>query len=101
MKKTEYTATFEMPKEDAGRIINDILGDNYEGEQRLMNERAIQDAVSHVCEIVDFNSINPKAHDDVKHLAAAMYMYGFHRAFEYYMLGMDVFNLESDNNEPQ
>ena len=97
--RNSYEASFDVSKEDVGRLIKELFGDKeqQDGLQKQFNEAAVKDA------LVYFNSayerdtnIPERTWNILESIAVSMYLRGFNRAFEYYIQHEDIFNLESN-----
>ena len=95
-----FETTFEVDKENVGRLLKELFGDDkqYEERQKVFNEAAINDALTY------FNS--KCSHDDglpkemwnfLDSIAVSMYVKGFNQAFRYYIKHEDIFNLEGND----
>ena len=89
-----FETTFEVDKEDVSRLIKELFGDKeqQEGLQKQFNEAAVKDALSYfnsTCER-DVN-IPESVWNILKSIAVSMYVFGFNRAFEYYIKHEDIF----------
>ena len=96
-----YETTFEVDKEDVGRLLKELLGNNQQYEERQIHfgEAVVKDALScfnNTCEC-DAN-IPESVWNKLKTTAVSMYLRGFNRAFEYYIKQEDVFSLEGNED---
>ena len=94
-----YETSFEVDKEDVGRLIKEIFGDKeqQEGLQKQFNEAAVKDALSYFNSTCERDANIPESVWNIlKSIAVSMYVFGFNRAFEYYIKHEDIFNLEGN-----
>ena len=94
-----FETTFEVDKEDVGRLLKELFGDNkqYEEQQKRFGEAAVKDALTyfHNTYKCDTNT-SESVWNILESIAVTMYVKGFNRAFEYYIKHEDVFNLEGN-----
>ena len=94
-----FETTFEVDKEDVSRLIKELFGDKeqQEGLQKQFNEAAVKDALSYFNSTCERDANIPESVWNIlKSIAVSMYVFGFNRAFEYYIKHEDIFNLESN-----
>ena len=94
-----YETTFEVDKEDVRRLIKELFGDKeqQEGLQKQFNEAAVKDALSYFNSTCERDANIPESVWNIlKSIAVSMYVFGFNRAFEYYIKHEDIFNLEGN-----
>ena len=94
-----FETTFEVDKEDVGRLFEGLFGNDKQDEerQRHFNEAAVKDALSYFNGTCERDANIPKRKWSIlESIAVTMYMRGFNRAFEYYIKHEDIFNLESN-----
>lgn len=96
-----FETTFEVDKENVGRLLKELFVDDkqFEERQKCFNEAAINDALTY------FNS--KCSHDDglpkemwnfLDSIAVSMYVKGFNQAFRYYIKHEDIFNLKGNED---
>ena len=96
-----FETTFEVDKKDVSRLIKELFGDKeqQEGLQKQFNEAAVKDALSYFNSTCERDANIPESVWNIlKSIAVSMYVFGFNRAFEYYIKHEDIFNLE-DNED--
>ena len=96
-----FETTFEVDKEDVSRLIKELFGDKeqQEGLQKQFNEAAVKDALSYFNSTCKRDANIPESVWNIlKSIAVSMYVFGFNRAFEYYIKHEDVFNLEGNED---
>ena len=96
-----FETTFEVDKEDVGRLLKELFGDDkqYEERQRHFGEAAVKDALSYFNSTCERDANIPESVWNIlESIAVKMYVRGFNRAFEYYIKHKDIFNLE-DNED--
>ena len=94
-----YEASFEVDKEDVGRLIKEIFGDKEQQErlQKQFNEAAVKDALAYFNSTFERDTNIPEdVWNILESIAVSMYVRGFNRAFEYYIKHEDIFNLEGN-----
>ena len=94
-----FETTFEVDKEDVSRLIKELFGDKeqQEGLQKQFNEAAVKDAILHFNRTCERDANIPESVWNIlKSIAVSMYVFGFNRAFEYYIKHEDIFNLEGN-----
>ena len=94
-----FETTFEVDKEDVSRLIKELFGDKeqQEGLQKQFNEAAVKDALSYFNSTCERDANIPESVWNIlKSIAVSMYVFGFNRAFEYYIKHKDIFNLEGN-----
>ena len=94
-----FETTFEVDKEDVGRLLKELFGDEkqYEEQQRHFSEAAVKDALSYFNSTYKRDANTPeRVWNILESLAISMYLRGFNRAFEYYIKHEDIFNLEGN-----
>ena len=94
-----YEASFEVDKEDVGRLIKEIFGDKeqQEGLQKQFNEAAVKDALAYFNSTFERDTNIPEGMWSIlESIAVSMYVRGFNRAFEYYIKHEDIFNFEGN-----
>ena len=95
-----FETTFEVDKEDVSRLIKELFGDKeqQEGLQKQFNEAAVKDALSYFNSTCEHDANIPESVWNIlKSIAVSMYVFGFNRAFEYYIKHEDIFNLEGND----
>ena len=95
-----FETTFEVDKKDVSRLIKELFGDKeqQEGLQKQFNEAAVKDALSYFNSTCERDANIPESVWNIlKSIAVSMYVFGFNRAFEYYIKHEDVFNLEGND----
>ena len=96
-----FETTFEVDKEDVGRLLKELFGDDkqYEERHRHFYEVAVKDALSYFNSTCERDANIPESvWNTLKSIAVSMYVFGFNRAFEYYIKHEDVFNLEGNED---
>ena len=96
-----FETTFEVEKEDVGRLIKEIFGDKKQQDrlQKQFNEAAVKDALAYFNSTFERDANIPESMwNTLESIAVSMYVRGFNRAFEYYIKHEDIFNLE-DNED--
>ena len=94
-----FETTFEVEKEDVGRLIKEIFGDKeqQEGLQKQFNEAAVKDALAYFNSTFERDTSIPEGVWNIlESIAVSMYVRGFNRAFEYYIKHEDIFNFEGN-----
>ena len=94
-----FETTFEVDKEDVGRLLKELFGDDkqYEERQRHFGEAAVKDALSYFNNTCERDTNIPESVWNIlESIAVKMYVRGFNRAFEYYIKHEDIFNLEGN-----
>ena len=94
-----FETTFEVDKKDVSRLIKELFGDKeqQEGLQKQFNEAAVKDALSYFNSTCERDANIPESVWNIlKSIAVSMYVFGFNRAFEYYIKHEDIFNLEGN-----
>lgn len=94
-----FETTFEVDKEDVGRLLKELLGDDkqYEEQQKRFSEAAVKDALTYFNSTYERDANIPKSMWNIlESIAVKMYARGFNRAFEYYIKHEDIFNLEGN-----
>ena len=98
-----YETTFEVDKENVGRLLKELFGDDkqYEERQKVFNVAAVNDALTYFNNTYEHDANIPeRIWNILESIAVKMYVRGFNRAFEYYIKHEDIFNLEdNDKNE--
>ena len=99
MNKHSYEATIEVDDEKVKEFIKDLFGDTeeYAKKQKHFNNEKIKDALSFLNSRIEHDYVPQKLWDSIETIAATMYLYGFERAFEYYVKHEDIFNLDDDD----
>ena len=95
-----FETTFEVDKEDVSRLIKELFGDKeqQEGLQKQFNEAAVKDALSYFNSTCERDANIPESVWNIlKSIAVSMYVFGFNRAFEYYIKHEDIFNFEGND----
>ena len=95
-----YETTFEVDKEDVGRLLKELFGDDkqYEEQQRHFGEAAVKDALSYFNSTCERDTNIPESVWNIlESIAVSMYLRGFNRAFEYYIKHEDIFNLKGND----
>ena len=103
MNKHSYEATIEVDDEKIKGFIKDLFGDTeeYDKKQKRFNNEKIKDALAFLISRIEHDYIPQKLWDSIETIAATIYLYGFNRAFEYYVKHEDIFNLESNEDTKQ
>ena len=94
-----FETTFEVDKKDVSRLIKELFGDKeqQEGLQKQFNEAAVKDALSYFNSTCERDANIPESVWNIlESIAVSMYVFGFNRAFEYYIKHKDIFNLEGN-----
>ena len=94
-----FETTFDVDKEDVSRLIKELFGDKeqQEGLQKQFNEAAVKDALSYFNSTCERDANIPESVWNIlKSIAVSMYVFGFNRAFEYYIKHEDIFNFEGN-----
>ena len=94
-----FETTFEVDKEDVGRLLKELFGDDkqYEEQQKRFGEAAVKDALSYFNSAYERDAnISERVWNILETIAVSMYMRGFNRSFEYYIQHEDIFNLEGN-----
>ena len=94
-----FETTFEVDKEDVGRLLKELFGDKEQQDerQRHFNEAAVKDALLYFNSTCERDANIPESVWNIlKSIAVSMYVFGFNRAFEYYIKHEDIFNLEGN-----
>ena len=94
-----FETTFEVDKEDVSRLIKELFGDKEQQDerQRHFNEAAVKDALLYFNSTCERDANIPESVWNIlKSIAVSMYVFGFNRAFEYYIKHEDIFNLEGN-----
>ena len=94
-----FETTFEVDKEDVGRLLKELFGDEkqYEEQQRHFSEAAVKDALSYFNSTYKRDANIPESVWNIlESIAVSMYLRGFNQAFEYYIKHEDIFNLEGN-----
>ena len=94
-----FETTFEVDKEDVSRLIKELFGDKeqQEGLQKQFYEAAVKDALSYFNSTCERDANIPESVWNIlKSIAVSMYVFGFNRAFEYYIKHEDIFNFEGN-----
>ena len=94
-----FETTFEVDKEDVGRLLKELFGDDkqYEERQKVFNVAAVNDALTYFNNTYERGANIPeRIWNILESIAVKMYVRGFNRAFEYYIKHEDIFNLEGN-----
>ena len=94
-----FETTFEVDKEDVSRLIKELFGDKEQQEvlQKQFNEAAVKDALAYFNSTCERDANIPESVWNIlKSIAVSMYVFGFNRAFEYYIKHEDIFNFEGN-----
>ena len=94
-----FETTFEVDKEDVGRLLKELFGDKEQQDerQRHFNEAAVKDALLYFNSTCERDANIPESVWNIlESIAVSMYLRGFNRAFEYYIKHEDIFNLEGN-----
>ena len=97
--RNSYEASFDVSKEDVGRLIKELFGDKgqYEERQKVFNVAAVNDALTYFNNTYERDTNIPvRMWNILESIAVSMYVRGFNRAFEYYIKHEDIFNLEGN-----
>ena len=95
-----FETTFEVDKEDVGRLFGGLFGNDKQDEerQRHFGEAVVKDALSYFNGTCERDANIPESMWNIlESIAVSMYVRGFNRAFEYYIKHEDIFNLESND----
>ena len=69
----------------------------FEERQKCFNEAAVKDALSYFNSTCERDANIPESVWNIlKSIAVSMYVFGFNRAFEYYIKHEDIFNFEGN-----
>lgn len=96
-----FETTFEVDKEDVGRLLKELFGDDkqYEEHQKRFNEAAINDALTYFNDTYNYKTeFTEEMWSILESIAVTMYVRGFNRAFEYYIKHEDIFNFEGNED---
>ena len=94
-----FETTFEVDKEDIGRLFERLFGNDKQDEerQRYFGEAVVKDALSYFNNTYERDANIPeRTWNILESIAISMYLRGFNRAFEYYIKHEDIFNLEGN-----
>ena len=94
-----FETTFEVEKEDVGRLLKELFGDDkqYEEQQKRFGEAAVKDALTYFHNTYKCDTNTPESVWNIlESIAVSMYLRGFNQAFEYYIKHEDIFNLEGN-----
>ena len=94
-----FETTFEVDKENVGRLLKELFGDKEQQDerQRHFNEAAVKDALLYFNSTCERDANIPESVWNIlESIAISMYIRGFNRAFEYYIKHEDIFNLEGN-----
>ena len=94
-----FETTFEVDKENVGRLLKELFGDDkqYEERQKVFNIAAVNDAITYFNNTYERDANIPeRIWNILESIAVKMYVRGFNRAFEYYIKHKDIFNLEDN-----
>ena len=94
-----FETTFEVDKEDVGRLLKELFVDDkqFEERQKCFNEAAVNDALLYFNNTYERDANIPeRTWNILESIAISMYLRGFNRAFEYYIKHEDIFNLEGN-----
>ena len=94
-----FETTFEVDKEDVGRLFEGLFGNDKQDEerQRHFSEAVVKDALSNFNNTYERDANIPeRTWKILESIAISMYLRGFNRAFEYYIKHEDIFNLEGN-----
>ena len=94
-----FETTFEVDKEDVDRLLKELFSDDkqYEERQRHFNEAAVKDALTYFNNTYKREANIPRRKWSIlESIAVSMYVFGFNRAFEYYIKHEDIFNFEGN-----
>ena len=94
-----FETTFEVDKEDVGRLFEGLFGNDKQDEerQRHFGEAVVKDALSYFNNTYERDANIPeRTWNILESIAISMYLRGFNRAFEYYIKHEDIFNLEGN-----
>ena len=95
-----FETTFEVDKEDVGRLLKELFGDDKQDEERqkVFNVAAVNDALTYFNNTYERDANTPEGVWNIlESIAVKMYVRGFNRSFEYYIKHEDIFNLESND----
>lgn len=103
MKKHRYEATIEVDDEKIKGFIKCLFGDTeeYDKTQKHFNNEKIKDAIRFLNNSVKHDEVYNEIWGHIETIGAMMYLYGFNRAFEYYVEHKDIFNLENNEDTKQ
>ena len=96
-----FETTFEVDKEDVGRLFEGLFGNDKKDEerQRHFGEAVVKDALTYFNSRYNHDTEVPKeTWNTLEYIAVSMYLRGFNRAFEYYIKHEDIFNLEGNED---
>ena len=96
-----FETTFEVDKEDVGRLLKELFVDDkqYEERQKCFNEAAVNDALTYFHKTYNHkNEFTDEMWIILESIAVTMYVRGFNRAFEYYIKHEDIFNLKGNED---
>ena len=96
-----FETTFEVDKEDVGRLLKELFGDKEQQDerQRHFNEAAVKDALLYFNSTCERDANIPESVWNIlESIAISMYIRGFNQAFRYYIKQEDIFNLEDNEN---
>ena len=94
-----FETTFEVDKEDVGRLLKELFGDKeqQEGLQKQFNEAAVKDALLYFNSTCERDANIPESVWKIlESIAISVYIRGFNQAFRYYIKHEDIFNLEGN-----
>ena len=103
MKTKSYKATIDVEDGKIKGFIKDLFGDTeeYDKKNKHFNNEKIKDAIFFLNSSVKHEEVPNKIWGQIETIAAMMYLYGFNRAFEYYVEHDDIFNLETNEDTKQ
>ena len=96
-----FETTFEVDKENVGRLLKELFGDKEQQDerQRHFNEAAVKDALLYFNSTCERDANIPESVWNIlESIAISMYIRGFNQAFRYYIKQEDIFNLEDNEN---
>ena len=99
--KRNCEPTFEVDKEDVGRLLKELFGGDkqYEERQRHFGEAVVKDALTFFNSKYNHDDSLPKETRNIlEPIAISMYLRVFNRAVEHYIIHEDIFNLESNED---
>ena len=94
-----FETTFEVDKENVGRLLKELFGDDkqHEERQKVFNVAAVNDALTYFNNTYNHKTeFTEEMWSILESIAVTMYVRGFNRAFEYYIKHEDIFNLKGN-----
>lgn len=95
-----YETTVKVDGKDVKKFIEEFCGNDWlEGQQKRLNEAAIKDALAYFNDTYSHRTeFTEEMWSILESIAVTMYARGFNRAFKYYIVHEDVFNLEGNED---